>query len=267
MCLYSLDLIFRPNRRVNVRASYLEFNERAQDEKEDEDEVLDDILSDFDDDETLDFVPESQEKGDAEDIQHRHKKETSKRKRATASSKTLTKLQKRKRIKQKIQKPLEKQDWNTTINYKLLKDSVCACCSKEIERGKAESSKDLFTDKTEAGSNLYDIFVSIINKEDVSQTDYGRRLCRKCCLALDQIEFYYMETRALVDGLRDTFMLGQKNLDTDLGGSTNTEVESELASVLQTMDMCKNAVFKVLDNNCLQSFNPQGIGIADFHCR
>ena len=209
-------------------------------------------------------MPEFKEKGEAEDIKHSPKKETSKGKRATGSSKTLSKFQNRKKLKQK---PLEKHDWNTTINYKLLKDSVCVCCSKEIERGKAESSKDLFTDKTEAGSNLYDIFVSIIDNEDVHQTDYGRRLCRKCCLAVDQIEFYYMETRVLVDGLRDTFMLGQKNLDTDFGGSTNTEVDNEVASVLQTMDMCKNAVVKVLDNNSFQSFNPQGIGIADFHCR
>ena len=125
----------------------------------------------------------------------------------------------------------------------------------------------MFTDKTEAGSKLYDIFVSIIDQEKICPTDYGRRLCRKCCLALDQIEFYYTETRLLVDGLRDTFILGQKNLDLDYGGSANYEVESELSSVLETMDMCKNGIVKVIENDSLQSFSTHSIGIGDFHCR
>ena len=42
--------VFRPNRRVNVHASYLEYNESADNEKENEpeDEALDDFLNDVD---------------------------------------------------------------------------------------------------------------------------------------------------------------------------------------------------------------------------
>ena len=114
---------------------------------------------------------------------------------------------------------------------------------------------------------MYDIFVSIIDN-DVSRTDYGTRLCRKCCLALEQIEFYYHEWRSLVDGFRDTFILGQKSLDLDLGGLTDyNNTDNEQSSVIQSMDMCKNAVVKILHNKSTQSFSPQGMGIDDFHCR
>lgn len=220
----------------------------------------------MDDDETLDFIPELQTKADFKDLEQRTQKESCKRKRTTIKSKSIEKLHKRRKLKHKIQKPFEKQEWDTSINYNLLKDSICVGCSKEIEKGKQENSKDLFTDKTGAGSSLHDVFVSIIETE-VSQNDYGKRLCRKCCLALEQIEFYYHEWRSLVDGFRDTFILGQKNLDFDLGGWTNHDGENEQSSVIQTMDMCKNAVVKILHNDSLQSFSLQGIGMDDFHCR
>ena len=112
--------------------------------------------------------------------------------------------------------------------------------------------------------------------------EYSRKLCRKCCISLDQIEFYYHEWRALVDGFRDTFQMGQRNLDVDLGGgdftpedisvvgesSDDTTPSSQVAkNVIQTMDLHKSAILKVLDNHAVETFSALGIGISDFHCR
>ena len=97
--------------------------------------------------------------------------------------------------------------------------------------------------------------------------DLGRRMCRRCYTALDQIEFYYQEWQSLVDGFRETFLLGQRSLDADLGGLYSYDTDNEAANVVQTMDTHKNAVVKVLDENSLESFTPLGMGIADFHCR
>ena len=157
-------------------------------------------------------------------------------------------------------------EFSLLSDYETLKDSICVGCSKELSKEKQESSKNLYTDKTGGGKNLYNIFVSIIERE-VSAMDLGRRMCRKCCTALDQIEFYYQEWRSLVDGFRDTFLLGQRSLDADLGGLYSYDTDNEAANVVQTMDMHKNAVVKVLDENSLESFTPLGMGIADFHCR
>ena len=176
------------------------------------------------------------------------------------------KQNKRKAVGHNIKEVSEGAEFSILSDYKTLKDSICVGCSKELSKEKQESSKNLYTDKTGGGKNLYDIFVSIIERE-VSAMDLGRRMCRKCCTALDQIEFYYQEWRSLVDGFRDTFLLGQKSLDADLGGVPNCDIDNEVTNVVQTMDMHKNAVVKVLDQNSLQSFTPLGMGMADFHCR
>ena len=86
---------------------------------------------------------------------------------------------------------------------------------------------------------------------------------------LEQIEFYYHEWRSLVDGFRDTFTLGQKNLDLDFGSGADVEThqEDDLFGVIQTMDLCKNALVKIIESESLQSFNPKGIGVGDFDCR
>ena len=263
-------MCFRPNRRVNVHASYLEFNEfgNDQNESEEESEKFAEFINEWNEDEEFDYLPESLGKDEVN--KESPKKAFGKGKRPLIKSKPFAQYQKRKKVKHTIQNAKEKNEWNTFTSYKSLKDSICVGCSKELQKGKLENSKDLFHDKTGGGTSLHEIFVSIIETEDVvAHTNYGSRLCNKCCLVLEQIEFYYHEWRSLVDGFRDTFILGQKNLDSDLGGGGgNTYPDNnDCSSVLQSMDVSKNAVVKILENNSLQSFSPKGIGIEDFHCR
>ena len=261
---YLFYSIFRPNRRVNVHASYLEFNETEKDEN---DIDLDELLAE--EDEILDFVPDSNNMTELEEVEEMIQAESRKRKRASSKSKMTSKQINSKKSRQGLPKQVEKQEWNSGINYKLLKDSVCVGCSKEIEKGKVDDTKDLFNDKTEGGNRLFDVFVSLIDDKSISETDYGRRLCRKCFLVLEQIEFYYHEWRSLVDGFRDTFTLGHRNLDLDFASSSEIEThqDDDLFGVIQTMDLCKNAVVKIIDNDSLQSFSSQEAGVGDFNCR
>ena len=266
--------VFRPNRRVNVHASYLEYNESADNEKENEpeDESLDDFLNDVDenvdDDDGLDdFVPDL---GSKTSLGVLVKKDSPARKK----SRSDRKLQKRKKShnwNRTCQKSNEENAWDTSISYALLKDSVCVACSKEIEKSKAKHSKDLFNDKTKAGTSLYDIFTTAIDEKKVSQNDYGRRICNKCYLLLEEIEFYYLEWSSLVDCFRDTFIMGQKNLDLDFGGEViadNDKGQNEKRmDNIQHIDMCKDAVVKIITNDSMKSFRSEGVGVDDFCCR
>ena len=258
------ELNSRPNRRVNVHASYLEFNETEKDENDEKMNELDKIL--IEEDETLDFLPNPNEFDEVDEMIQR---QTRKRKKGLSKSTTASKSMGTKRLRPALPKQTEKQEWNSGINYKLLKDSICVGCSKELEKDKIDQTKDLFNDKTEGGSKLFDIFVTIIDNKAVSESNYGRCLCRKCFLVLEQIEFYYHEWRSLVDGFRDTFTLGQKNLDLDFGSTVDVEAhqDDDLCGIIQTMDLCKNAVVKILENDSLHSFNPKSIGAGDFDCR
>ena len=239
-------------------------------DKDDTEDVMDelgDILTE--EDETLDFLPNPKGLNEFDEVDEIIQKESRKRKKGSNKSKISLKQVNYKKMKQSVQKPIEKQEWNSGINFKLLKDSVCVGCSKELEKNKIDQTKDLFNDKTEGGSKLFDIFVSIIDDKSVTENDYGRRLCRKCFLVLEQIEFYYHEWRSLVDSFRDSFTLGQKNLDLDFASNAETEAhqDDELFGVIQTMDLCKNAVVKILDNDSLESFNSKDVGVGGFNCR
>ena len=237
----------------------MEFNETAREELEIEGNELLEFTPESDEDET--YVYKSPRKADKEGTRTLQRKD-----KRLMKAKLFGKHGKQKVIRQNIHETSEKNEFGILSDYKILKDSICVGCSKELSKEKQEGSKNLYSGKTGGGRNFYDIFVSIIESE-VSLIEFGSLMCRKCCTALDQIEFYYQEWRSLVDGFRDTFLLGQKSLDADLGGVPNCDIDNEVTNVVQTMDMHKNAVVKVLDQNSLQSFTPLGMGMADFHCR
>ncbi len=139
-------------------------------------------------------------------------------------------------------------------SFEANKDAHCTSCSRELELEALDDYKNLYTDRTSGGKNLYEVFRVLVGV-DVQQTFFGSRICDKCYRQLDNIERLYREYRSAADSFHDTFLLGQKMLDADACSAEDTSRVEFVSSYISL----ENLIIKVIDPTNHNAFNALAI--------
>lgn len=174
----------------------------------------------------------------------------------------LLKVQRQKSEVRKAKGLKEKKLLPPKEQYTLDKDSVCVGCSRKLDSDRFDQYKNLYQDLTNGGKSLYDLFTSVV-KEEVSESNSGTYLCQRCVNALNNVEHLYGCLRKATDNFLDTYLLGHKTLDADLGGVEDILEPCSMSCVVNLP--IKKVTLKVLDE-AMETFNALTVGDADFDC-
>ena len=59
--------------------------------------------------------------------------------------------------------------------YETFKELICVVCARELEVEKLDDYRNIYTDTSNSGSSLYDVFRALI-KQDIQYTFYGSKV-------------------------------------------------------------------------------------------